>query len=210
MIHHHIGAGKNRHTRIIKFFKMIPVRFVCRFKEFIICHLFLHDRITDRCIAILLDIFLAQFIEISICHDSRCPGNTFFCHLLCMIQRHKGSMFDRVKSGINTHLDPRIGSGMHATLDSSSVAFIHRRIQFFLGKLRIRFAVGGQDLHPFRTIANLLTDFFTDCPRTVRFLDFIPGMSARHADSGIRMHDSRDHDKSLLFCQFQILAYAMC
>ncbi len=107
-------------------------------------------------------------------------------------------MFNGVKSGVNTHLDSRIGSRMDAALDSPSVALVHSRIKLLLGQLRRVGSMGGQDLHPFSPVAYLSAYLLSDLPGSVNLLHLLPGMAAGHTDSGIRVGNPGNSDKSLL------------
>ena len=115
---------------------MIPVSLIRRLKILVILHLLLHDRIVHRRTCMLLNILFTDIIQQSIRHNGRRPRDSFPGHLLRVIKRHKCSMFYGIKSGVNAHLDPRIGSRMHSAFDSPSMTFIHRRVELFLGQLR--------------------------------------------------------------------------
>ena len=127
-----------------------------------------------------------------------------------MIQRHECSMFNRIKACINAHLNSRIRSCMYSTLDSSSVAFVYCCVQFFLRKFRYMGTMRGKHFHPLRTVTHLFADLFSHFPRTIYLFHFLPGMSAGHTDSGIRMCNLRNCDKSLFCSQLQILTYSVC
>ena len=101
-------------------------------------------------------------------------------------------MLNGVKSGVNTHLDPRIGSCMYAALDASSVAFVNCRVQLFLRQFRNMGTVSGQHFHPFRAVTHLLADLFSYFPWSVHFFHFVPCMAAGHADTGRHITHRRD------------------
>ena len=157
----------------------------------------------------LLNILFTDIIQQSIRHNGRRPRDPFLGHLLRVINRHKCSMFYGIKSGVNAHLDPRIGSRMHSAFDSPSMTFIHRRVELFLGQLRRMGPVRRQYLHPFRPVTDLLTDLLTYLPGTVYLLHLFPGMPSGHTDPRIRVSNPRNSDKSLLSGELQILTYSM-
>ena len=95
---------------------------------------------------------------------------------------------------------------MNRDLHPLAVRLIDRCIQLFLGKFRDIATVARQDLDPVSSRSQLSSDSGAHAPRAVRLLDpILMSVSTGHADTCVRMDDSRNRHIPLLPCQTQLL-----
>ena len=95
---------------------------------------------------------------------------------------------------------------MNRDLHPLTVRLIDRCIQLFLRKFRDIATVARQDLDPVSSRTQLSSDSGAHAPRAVRLLDpILMSVSAGHADTCVRMDDTRNRHIPLLPCQTQLL-----